>query len=215
VDRVLRHDGGEQRRIAGGAAGDEIARRDSAVTDAAVDRRAQFGELHVELRLANGGVGRGKGGLRVAEGLRALLEHLLGDGLFRDELLRALEISFGVRDVRFGLRQVGLRLVERNLERPLVDGEQEIALLHQLPVLEVDLVEIAGDTRAHFHRIHGGEAADIFVVVGNGAFRRLCHGHGRRRRRGGLLLRAALAAACDQSRKRQRGGQGGPTHQRK
>ena len=50
IDRVGRHDGGEQRGVAAGAAGDEIARRDAAVADAAVDRRAQLGEFDDRVR---------------------------------------------------------------------------------------------------------------------------------------------------------------------
>ena len=51
ADRIDRHDGGEQRGVAAGAAGDEIAGRDAAVADAAGDRRAQLGEFEIELGL--------------------------------------------------------------------------------------------------------------------------------------------------------------------
>ncbi len=88
------------------------------------------------------------------------------------------------------LRQIGARLIERVLERPLVDGEQQIALLDDLAVLEMHLVEIAGDARAHFDRIDRDEAADIFVLVDDGALDRLGDGDRRRRRRAALLLAA-------------------------
>ena len=51
TDRIGRHDGREQRRVAAGAAGDQIAGRHAPVADAAVDRRAQLGEFQVELGL--------------------------------------------------------------------------------------------------------------------------------------------------------------------
>ena len=53
MDRIGRDDGGEQRGVAAGAAGDEVAGRDAPVADAAVDRRAQFGEFQIELGLAH------------------------------------------------------------------------------------------------------------------------------------------------------------------
>ena len=89
---------------------------------------------------------------------------------------------------------VPLRLRNGVLERPLVDGEQEIALLDHLAVAEMDLVEIARDAGAHLDRIHRDEAADIFVLIGDAALDRLGHRHGRRRRRA-AARRLALAAA--------------------
>ena len=100
------------------------------------------------------------------------------------------------------LRQIGARLVERVLERPLVDSEQQVALLDELTILEVNFVEIARHPRAYLDRINGDEAPDIFVIIEYRALDRLGDGHGRRRRRAPLLL--ALPAACDQSCKHQR-----------
>ena len=177
------------------------------------DRRAQFGEFDVELGLAHRRLVVVDGGLRVAEGLRALLEDLIGDGLVVHQLLAARIVGLGEREIGFGLRQIGARLIERVLERPLVDGEQQIALLDDLPVLEMYAVEIAGDARAHLHRIDRGEAADIFVVIGDRALDRLGDGDRRRRRRARLLLR--LAATCDQSRKRAQQNDAPATYQRK
>ena len=140
-------------------------------------------------------------GLRVAIGLRALLEGLLGDGLFLHQLLAAREIGLGEGQIGFRLRQRGARLRDRVLERPLVDREQQVALLDQLAVLEVHAVEIAGHARAHFDQADRGEAADIFVEIENGALGRLGDRHRRRRRTGLLLLarrrnwRARVASA--------------------
>ena len=74
-----------------------------------------------------------------------------------------VEIGFGEGQIGLRLRQIGARLIERVLERPLVDGEQQVALLDDLAILEMHAVEIAGDARAHLDRIDGDEAADIFV----------------------------------------------------
>ncbi len=115
------------------------------------------------------------------------------------QLLAARVVGFGKGEIGFGLRQIGARLIERVLERPLVDGEQEIALLDDLPVLEMHAIEIAGDARAHFHRIDGGEAADIFVEIGHRALDRLGNADRRRRRRTAVLLLLAFAATDNQS----------------
>jgi len=91
--------------------------------------------------------------------------------------------------------------IERVLERPLVDREEQIALLDELPVLEMQLVEITRHTRAHLHRINGGETPDIFVIVENSALDRLRYGHRRCWWRTTLLL--PLSAARDESRNRE------------
>jgi hypothetical protein len=75
--------------------------------------------------------------------LRALLEDLLTDRAVAHQLLAAREISFRKRHVRLRRFQIGGSLVERVLERPLVNREQEITLLDILPILKMDLIEIA------------------------------------------------------------------------
>ena len=73
-------------------------------------------------------------------GLRALVVGLLGDGLVVHQLLAACEVGLGEGEIGPRLRQIGAHLVERDLKRPLVDGEQEIALLHHLAVREMNSV---------------------------------------------------------------------------
>ena len=80
------------------------------ISDAAVDRRAQFGEFDIELSLAHGRFVIVDGGLRVVEGLRALLEDLIGDGLIAYQLLAARIVGFGEGEIGLGLRQIGARL---------------------------------------------------------------------------------------------------------
>ena len=185
--------------------GDEIAGRHAAVADAAGDRRAQFGELDVERRLANRRLVCRDRCLRAAERLGPLLEHLLGDGAVAREQPATLEVGLGKGQVGLGLREIGACLRQRVLERPLVDGEQEIALLDHLAVAEMHLVEIAGDAGADLDRVDGHEPSDIFVEVGHRALHRLRHRHGGRRRAGGRL---ALAAAGQRQRDGQQGSPG-------
>ena len=125
--------------------------------------------------------------LRGAVRLGALIEQLLGDGALAHQRLRALQVGLGEGEIGLRLRQIGAHLIERVLERPAVDGEQQIALLDDLAVLEMDLVEIAGHARADLDRVHRDEAPDILVLIDDGALDRLRHRHGGRRRRGLLL----------------------------
>ena len=71
--------------------------------------------------------------------------------------MRAVEVGLGKRLVGLGLREVGARLIEGVLERALVDAEQQVALLDDLTIAEVDLLQIAGyrDADRAAHRQHG------------------------------------------------------------
>ncbi len=119
-----------------------------------------------------------------------------GDG----KALTAGEIALREREVGLCLGEARLGLGERGLEGPAVDGEQKIALLGDLAVLEVDLIEISGHARPHLHRFHCDEAANILVMIRNHLRDRLGHRDLRRRRRV-LWLRLALVAG------RERGGE--------
>src|ERR1700730_12835152 len=71
----------------------------------------------------------------------------------------ARKIAFRERERGLGLREAGLRLSKRDLERPAIDREQKIARLHQLAVLKMDPIQIAGNTRPHLHSLHGDQEA--------------------------------------------------------
>ncbi len=202
VDRIGRDDRREQRGVAARSAGHEIAGRNPPVADTAVDRRTQLGELKVELGLPYRGLGTADGRPRVAERLRALLERLVRYGLVTNELLPARIVGFRIGQIRLRLRQSGTRLIKRVLERAFVDGKKQIALLDELPVLEMQLVEIARDARAHLDGIDGGETPDIFVIVEDRALDRLRYDHRRWWWRTTLLL--PLSTARDESRNRER-----------
>ena len=120
-----------------------VARRHTAVTDPPTHRSPDVGEFDVKRGLANQSLIRRHGGLRIAESLRTLLEDLLTDRAVAHQLLATREISFRKRHVRLRRFQIGGGLGERVLERPLVNREQEITLLDILPILKMDLIEIA------------------------------------------------------------------------
>ncbi len=123
-------------------------------------------------------------GLCNALGLRALLEGLLADDIAAHQALGACQVGLGVGQVGFRLRQAGAGLIERVLERPAVDGEEQLAFLDHLAVLEVDAVEIARNAGPHLDGIDGHEPADILVLVDDCLGNRPCNCdlRGRRRR---------------------------------
>jgi|SRR6187399_420788 len=90
----------------GRAAGDQIADRDTAIADAAVDRCTQLGEFEVERGLAYRLLLRGDTRLRDASCLRALVEHLLRDHGADCDAQCALQVRFGEGEVGFGLIEV-------------------------------------------------------------------------------------------------------------
>ena len=128
IDRIESDDRGQQGR-AGLPAGDQIAGIDPAVGDAAGDRRAHLGPFQVELRGVQRGLGRQQLRARDVEVGLALVEfaHRRRGGLH--QFLGALVVGDVQHDLRLGAHHVGLGGVDGELERPLVDGEQQIALL--------------------------------------------------------------------------------------
>ena len=62
-----------------------------------------------------------------------------------DQLAVALEIELGAGELRLVALLGGVRLVERRLERPRIDLEQQIARLDVLAFLEGDLDDLAVD----------------------------------------------------------------------
>ena len=206
ADRIDRHDGREHGRVAAKAAVHQIADGDAAVADASVDRRAQLGIfVEVELGRMHHRLLRGDGGFRHPLGLYALVVALLGDGLVVHELLPAREIGLGESEIGARLSEIGAHLFERDLERPVVDDEQEVARCCHLAIGEMDFRQVSGHARAHLDRIDGDEAADIFVPVDDRALHRIRHRYGWRRRRRALLL--ALTAPGQRRPDQQGGGQ--------
>ena len=121
----------------------------------------------------------------------ALVGGALIDGFRRAELgplelLRPPELRLAQRFL--GLRGLELRdgLIEPDLERPRVDDEEQIALVHDLPVLEFDRGQGAADLRPQLHAIHRRELAKEAAGGLHRLLQRQAHGHLRWRwRRGG------------------------------
>ena len=147
------------------------------------DRRRHAGIVEVELGLVDRGdrcVARRLGDIHLGD---TLVIGLLGGVIVLAQLGGAVELGLGKLELSLGLKLLGLGALERELERPRLDDEQEIAFLHQLAVDEVDGFEIAAHPRAHLDRLTrfelAGEVAPFLHIPGQ----RLSHRDGRRRRR--------------------------------
>ena len=74
-----------------------------------------------------------------------------------DQRRAALDLQLGELDLRLVARDLGLGAFDRDLERPLVDGEQQVAGLDELAVAEMQLVDEARDARPHLDRGHASK----------------------------------------------------------
>jgi hypothetical protein len=124
--------------------------------------------------------------------------------------LACVRWSLGVSEVGAGLRQVRLALLKRGLKGPAVDGEQEVTLLHQLPIPEMNGIEVARHTRAHLDGVDRDEPADVLVAVGDQLLHRLANRHLRRARSALSAGLARLAAAEPRQEQEQHDGKVGP-----
>ena len=153
------------------------------------ERGGHAGEFEVELRIADRRLGGVDGGLRAAL--------IGGPGI---NILHAAEVSplellgtpkLRLAECRLCLRGLKLRdsLIEPDLERPRVDDKQRIALVHDLPVLEVDRGEDAADLGPQLHAVHRRELAKKAAGGLHRLLQRPADGDlGWRRRRGGRHL---------------------------
>ena len=137
-----------------GAAHDQVADAHLVPAHAAGDRRRHARVVEIELGLVDrgdGGVARRRGDVHLGN---ALVIGLLRGVVVLAELGGALELGLGKIELGLGLSLLRLGGFERELERPRLDDEQQVALLDELAVDEVDGFEIAAHPRAHLDRLH-------------------------------------------------------------
>ncbi|MPM55205.1 hypothetical protein SDC9_101998 [bioreactor metagenome] len=95
---------------------------------------------------------------------RGLGVHLLvGDGVLRLQLFVTLKIKLGVLEQRLIAQQRALHLVQRGLVAARVDLGQQLAGLHLVAFLEVQLDQLARCLGTHHRRgpcVHGADGAD-------------------------------------------------------
>ena len=180
IDRVGLHDGGELGRAIGSH---QLAQRHLA-------RRHDPVEGGLHLRIAE--VERGLLGLdlgllqlrrrRVLIG-RGIVERDLGGDLAARQVGLALIVHLRLfhRGLRAGLG--GLRLLELQLVRCRLDGEEGLAYLHLFPVLVIDRLHEALHARDQIGGVDRGDVTRGLEIAGDLLLNRERHGHLRRRRR--------------------------------
>src|SRR5216684_5403101 len=140
LDRIDARDRGEQR-----GRPDQIAQLSLGDAGDPVGERADLGEPEIEL----GGLHRRPGRLDGRRGgeldLRVGVELAAGDGARLRQRDVAIDVAGGASELRFGLRQLRPRLVEGCLERPRIDLEKDLVLLHVGALDVVLLHQVAGD----------------------------------------------------------------------
>jgi len=179
---------------------DQVARIDPAVGHAARDRGGDAGELHVQLTGADGGVGGGHGGLGGLDGAALGVDLSLGHGLRGQQALGASQFRAGQRQLGLALGQLCAGRGQGGLGRTRVQGEQQLALAHEVAVLEVDRLDVAADARPYVDRARRLEAAGEFVPVDDLLRQGRGHRDGRRALGGRLLsLGTAIEGGRHQS----------------
>ena len=132
------------------------------------DRRADLGEFHVELGAAQrrlGAVERRAGGEReLWRRWSAVCSVMLPD---LPQRVGPLEVALGEVELAWADATPACASSQRIPIGPLVDGEEQVALLDHRAVGEMDLVEIARHAGPQVDRIDGLEAADEIVALGD------------------------------------------------
>ncbi len=150
--------------------------------DAAGERRADAGELEIQLSVPNGCFGGIDGGLGAMLVCSALIDRLHAAEFRHLKLLGAPQLHLSQRFL--GLRGLKLRdgLIAADLERSRVDLEQRVTLMDDLPVLEFDRRQRAAHLGAQLHRIDRGELAQKNGRAGDRILQRRTDRDARRRR---------------------------------
>ena len=164
---------------------------------AAINWRADFGEIQVELRGFTGGLGRQQRGLGLLEAGFARFGVLGGNGPVGEQLPGPFGFALGVLPMDFGLLVLGLAAIKLSLMPARIDHEKHRAFLDQLAGLKTDFLNVTGDARPHLDPLDGFGAPGEFVPFDKFLLFDGCDGYGGRR---WLLLGGASSAASGQER---------------
>ena len=155
VHRVLT-DNGCQDAAAGR---DNVALRDVRPADPACNRRLDVGVAKIDFRrfqVCFAGQDGGGGVLVGGQRLIALLRRPIGRG---QELVGPFEFDHRELFRRLASRKCAFGLFHRGFKQALLDAIEGLPLFHQIPFLEQDRFQIAGDAGCHRHALHGLDAA--------------------------------------------------------
>ena len=157
VDRVELGDD----RDAGGVAGaDVVADVDRAQADPSRHRRDDPGVAEIEARGVLVGAVDDERRLELLDRGRLGVDVLAGDRVLAEQGLVALQLHPAVLELGLVAHARADRLLQGDLERPRIDGREQLALLHHLPFGEGDRGQHARDLGPHRHRDRGDDGAE-------------------------------------------------------
>src|SRR5262249_4879626 len=140
----------------GPAAGDQVADGDEMRADAPGEGRRDAAMLEIELGVADLSLGVVYGGLCGALFVRALVDGLLGSERFRRQYLSTIELATSEREPRACCLQQGIGVCQPDFVGARVDGEEKIAFLNNVPILEVYSGQRAPDLGAKLDMLDRG-----------------------------------------------------------
>lgn len=175
VGWVVGDDGGQDAFIGG----DEVARVDLRLIDAAGDGGVNFGSVEIDTR----------GFLRCAclfecagggeESFAALINGALRDVAGLNQAFGAVKLFLREIKCRLGNADLSLRLTHGGFKLATRQTEKKVAFLNDLAVSEVHLLQIARNASAYLNISGGFETANELVIFYDGLNHRICDGNRR------------------------------------
>ena len=115
------------------------------------DRRANRGVLKLHLSVLDGGAVRPYHGVERGRGRARCITLLARADTAFDEVFHSLCNDFGVCRLCLIALQVGLGLIERGFQRPVIQREKHLPGLDIIALLEIDRFEFSGNLRPDRH----------------------------------------------------------------
>src|SRR5262249_49179229 len=159
IDRIERDERREQCGWAGRgtAAGDQVADGDEMSADAPGEGRGDTAVPETDLGVTDLSRGVVNGGLRGSPFGRPLIDGLFRSERFRRQYLSAIKFATSEREPRACCLTQGIGLCEPDFVGARVDGEEEIALLDDVPIFKVYSGQRAADLRAKLELLDRGK----------------------------------------------------------
>ena len=157
-----------------------------------------MGELDIELGGLERAFGLHLGGVGRLQGLAALVDDGIGHGLGLVQGQGAIEFALGKLRLCPRIGQLAVGLLGDRLERDGRRSRRADRRPDDGAVAELDAGHETADAGANLDFLNRLETSGEFIPVGDGAFHRLGHRHGRRRR--GRRLRRLVAAGSQRKR---------------
>jgi hypothetical protein len=129
-----------------------------------------------------------------------LLDLRLGGGVLFQEGNLPVVFLAGAQQLGLGRCQLAIGLLHLGLVHILLDEEEQVALFHVVPVLEMDAGQKTLDPRVQLNLVHGLGVAGQIQVVGHRLLRRPAHRDRGWRRRDELVFLLVATGRGNQRR---------------